>query len=141
MLFLALYGTSIFWSKNHSFLSKRSTKWSNPLGKCRFWHFLHLQFSGLKMIFSIQNIKKRSLLSCFLPPQKITKRLIFDQKPWIIPFGKWGLFGFFETSISGQNIILFIQNTKNDLFCHNLMRKKKSIFGQKAWKMSISWAF
>ena len=81
-LFFALLITFIFWSKNHSFLSKISKKnlyrllfsqknkwekvwfldknhgWS-PLEKLAVLHFLKLQFSGLKIVFFYPKDQKR----------------------------------------------------------------------------------
>ena len=92
MSFLALFTSSIFWSKND---------------------------------FSYPKYQKKVLTELFSPKKKIRNRLIFDQKPWIIPFGKWGLFGFFETSISGQKIILFYPEYQKTIFSAIICAKKQ----------------
>ena len=92
MSFLTLFRTLIFWSKNILFYPeykkalfsdlitpkktqmKRSSifgqkPWTNPLEKCCFWHFLELQFSGLKIILFYREYKK-ALFSDLITPKK-----------------------------------------------------------------------
>ena len=47
--------------------------WTNSLEKCRSWHFLTVQFSGLKIIFFYQQDQKMIFIDFFYP-KKINKK-------------------------------------------------------------------
>ena len=116
---IAVKKTSIFWPK----------PWTNPFANFRVFHmrkraffwqkprtnpFANFRFFTLypnfkKAFFSIQNIKKRSLVARFPKKTHERKRSIFCQKPWTNPFQN---FRFFWTCFilyySGLKIIRFL---------------------------------
>ena len=73
--------------------------WTNPLEKYPFWHFLELQFSGLKITLFYPKYQKIIFTDLISPKKKIRKSLILRQKPWIIFFAKCRCFPFFKSSI------------------------------------------
>ena len=70
-----------------------------PLEKCQFFDFLNviLFFYSLERHFFPFRISKKIFYSSMLPKKKkFKKMIIFAQKPWLNPFGKMSIFGFFE---------------------------------------------
>ena len=142
MSVLALFRTSIFWSKNHSFLSKISkkdlyklvffqkNKWEkvwcldkndglSSLQNVEVLHFLKLHFFWSKKSFFFYPQHQKTIFSDLISPKKkqLRKISIFGQKPWIIPLGKWPFFLPFKTFVFGSKLYsFFIQNTKKRSF-------------------------
>ena len=109
MSFLALFTSSIIWSKNDLFYPK---------------------------------YQKKVLTELFSPKKKKWENVCFFIKNHgLSPLENGDFFGFFETSISGQKIILFYPVSKNDLFCHNLFKKtqmrKRNRFLDKKHRLTL----
>ena len=109
--------TSLFRSKKHSFLSRRSKNvsfwlffaqkkhmrkrsiflqkpWTNPFAKCQYFlTLLELHFSGLKSIVFYPEYQKMFLSGFFLLKKDIGEKFIFWQKkPWTNPFQNYRFF-------------------------------------------------
>ena len=146
MSFLALFRTSIFWSKNHSFLSKISNNLSwlvfsqkiekiwfldknhglSPSENVNVLHFLKVQFSGLKNHSFLSIRSKIIFTNFFSPKKKRRKSLIFGQKPWIIPFGKSRCFALFKTLYCWSKNSSFLSRiSKNNIFWLDFPKKHK----------------
>ena len=174
MLFLALHRTSIFGSKNHSFLSKRSKNdlywlvlskkkqirksmifgqklWILPSGKS---HCLALYktlfFWSKNYSFFSPEYPKTIFLTWFLQKIQIRKSMIFEQKLWILPYGKSHCLALFKTLFFwSKNYSFFLQNIQKQYFWLDFSKKinkKKYDFWTKIvdsplWKISLFGTF
>ena len=136
------FRSSLFRSKNHSFLSritknvslwlffvkkkgitKRLIFWQNhgltPLQNVDFFRlFENFTFKVQKALFSVQNIKKCFFLAFLAKKRHIRKRSIFWQKPWTNPFPKCRFFSdFVRTSLlRSKSFIFYLEYQKKFLF-------------------------
>ena len=108
MLFLALFRTSIFWPKNHSFLSelskndlyklvfshknKREKVWCldkhhglSPLDNVDVLHVLKIYFSGLKIILFSPEYQKTTFSNLISLKTQIRNNSIFGQNHGLSP--------------------------------------------------------
>ena len=147
-LFLALFKTLIFRSKNHCFLSRiyKKTLFSdlitqknpsekssifgqklltNPLEKCRFWHFLELQFACLKIILFYPEYHKMTFTNLFSPKKsKWEKVWSLNKNHGLSPLENVDGLHFLKLYFSGLKIVLFSPEYQKPIFSDLISPKK-----------------
>ena len=130
-IFLAPFKTLTFWSKiilfyqeyrkerffltwlNQKNLHEKSSifgqkPWTNPSEKCCFWHFIELQFSGVKIILFYPKDQKMIFTNLFYPKKIDKKKFDFWTKTVDYPLWQNSMFCPFKNLISsGVKIVLF----------------------------------
>ena len=155
--FVALFKTLIFWSKNHSFLSKisknhlfwldnsKNKKWKDSqfLDKNHGLSpqenvYILARFKTLlfwsKIIF-LSRISKNNLFWLdFSKKHKRRKISILGQKPGIIPLVKCPFFRVFKTLVFSSKLILFYPEYQETIFMNIItsktLKRKSLKFGQ-----------
>ena len=82
--------------------------WTNPLDKCRFWHFLELQFSGLKIILFYPKYQKM-IFTILFSPKKVNEKKVWclDKNHGLSPLENVDGLHFWKLYFSGLKSILF----------------------------------
>ena len=76
--------------KRNSIFGQRP--WTNPLEKCRSWHFLTVQFSRLKIIFFYPQDQKMIFTDLFIQKKITKKKYDFWTKTMDYPLRKMSIF-------------------------------------------------
>ena len=99
--------------------------WTNPSEKCCFWHFIELQFSGLK-IFLMYPKDQKMIFPYLFHPKKISgKNFDFSTKSMDYPLRKMSIFffKFLKLWLSGLKFILFYREYQETIFSNIISSK------------------
>ena len=98
--------------------------WTNPSEKCCFWHFIKLQFSGLKFILFYPEYQETIFSNIISSKTLMRKSLNFWQKPCTNLLGNGRFLALLRTLPFWSKRHSFLSKISKTIFSHLIIPKK-----------------